>query len=61
MNTPNDLDVCIKCGCLSEYSKTLPIDFRNYYIEGAGQLCQKCFEKTYGGENDDPDNYPQEY
>lgn len=38
-----EMDVCVNCGCETEYPKSLPIDQREHYIEGAGQLCSKCF------------------
>lgn len=54
-------EICVLCKCLTDYKRNTPIQFRNYYVEGSGQLCPQCYEKMYGGENDDPDNYPAEY
>lgn len=54
-------ETCILCGCVVDLEIRIPIEFRDFYVEGVGQLCEKCYEKTYGGENDDPDNYPPEY
>ncbi len=34
---------CIMCGKKTTVSKTTHIDFRDGYIEGAGQLCSKCY------------------
>jgi hypothetical protein len=31
------------CGKKTTVSKTTHIDFRDGYIEGAGQLCSKCY------------------
>ena len=36
---------CIMCGKKTTVSKTTHIDFRDGYIEGAGQLCIKCWNK----------------
>lgn len=33
---------CILCGTLTEVKKSEPIEFRDGYIQGAGQLCPKC-------------------
>jgi hypothetical protein len=38
---------CINCGAETPYLKNLPIDLRENYIEGAGQLCKTCFDKLY--------------
>jgi hypothetical protein len=36
-------DKCIMCGSDTSYDKNTHIDFRTHYIEGAGQLCSKCY------------------
>ena len=38
---------CICCGKRTNYWKFDGIDDRRYYVEGAGQLCQKCWNKIY--------------
>lgn len=38
---------CVSCGKETTYLMNLPIKLREYYVEGAGQLCKECFEKTY--------------
>lgn len=40
-------DKCVSCGCETPYPINMNIDFRNYYVEGAGQLCEECFNKIY--------------
>lgn len=35
-------DKCIMCGKETQYDVTTHIDFRNNYVEGAGQLCDSC-------------------
>ncbi len=42
-----EMDLCVYCGRLSEEKKSTPINLRKYYIEGAGQLCKKCYEYIY--------------
>jgi len=41
-------DNCVSCGEETEYYKDTHIDFRKHYIEGAGQLCSKCYGEIYG-------------
>lgn len=40
-------DKCVSCGVEADYDRDEHVDRRNYYIEGAGQLCQKCWTKIY--------------
>lgn len=42
-----EMDKCINCGCDTIYPVNMHIDFRMNYIEGAGQLCEKCFHHIY--------------
>ena len=43
---PFDLyEDCIMCGKKTTVSKTTHIDFRDGYIEGAGQLCPNCYSR----------------
>ena len=37
-------DHCVLCGVETIYDKSTHIDMRIGYIEGAGQLCSKCFD-----------------
>ncbi len=38
---------CVVCGAATPYTKNTHIDSRQYYVEGAGQLCKVCWDKTY--------------
>ena len=38
---------CISCKELTGTPKTLDIQKRLYYIEGAGQMCRDCWEALY--------------
>ena len=38
-------DKCILCGVETAYDESTHIDMRVGYIEGAGQLCSKCYQK----------------
>ncbi|MFQ8760975.1 MAG: hypothetical protein ACLSAF_17605 [Intestinimonas sp.] len=44
---------CVLCGGETPYLRTVPIDRREGYLEGAGQLCAACcreiFESPQGG------------
>ena len=41
----NGKDLCISCECETKYSHDPSIEYRDYYIEGAGQLCKECYDK----------------
>jgi hypothetical protein len=34
---------CVLCHKLTDVSADCPIDAREYYVPGIGQLCNKCF------------------
>lgn len=36
-------DKCVLCGKETPYTKETHIDYRSGYIEGAGQLCNDCY------------------
>lgn len=42
-----DKDKCVLCEKDTPYTKETHIDYRLNYIEGAGQMCEGCYEKTY--------------
>lgn len=39
---------CIICGCITQVRRDWDISMRKYYVEGAGQLCKRCFYDIYG-------------
>lgn len=39
---------CVLCGCVTDMRRDWPVSMRNYYIEGAGQLCRSCYMDVYG-------------
>lgn len=43
----SETECCVICGKPTEYSKYMPIDKRECYIEGAGQPCRKCHFEIY--------------
>lgn len=46
IHTPSsEKDRCVLCWGETEYSKNTPIEDRQFYIEGAGQLCEECYRK----------------
>ena len=47
MNTENKYDKCGVWHEVTEYAEMDHIDARNFYVEGAGQLCQACFDDCY--------------
>lgn len=42
-----EMETCVLCNKVTEVPKDLHIDFRDYYIEGVGQLCQDCYFNLY--------------
>jgi hypothetical protein len=42
-NKFNEFDHCILCGVETAYKRSTHVDMRHGYIEGAGQLCTKCY------------------
>lgn len=36
---------CVLCGDETPYYPTVHIDYRYGYVEGAGQMCSKCYSK----------------
>ena len=38
---------CVNCSCDTGIEITKNINERQYYIEGAGQLCRSCYESVY--------------
>jgi len=56
--TQQDLyETCVLCGDLTDVLKTTHIDFRTGYVEGSGQCCISCFNRT----NEDIRRREQEY
>ena len=47
MNKTKEKDKCVSCDCETPYDKDEHIDKRFCYIEGAGQLCERCWDKIY--------------
>jgi len=42
-----EMDNCVSCKKETKYQKNLPIDYRENYVEGAGQLCEECYNEIY--------------
>ena len=38
---------CVICGENAGYMFDTPIYERQFYVEGVGQLCEKCFKEIY--------------
>ena len=41
----NQVENCVMCGTETQYKFGDNINYRNFYVEGAGQLCKTCYEK----------------
>lgn len=38
-------DRCVVCYTETPYMKNTPIEEREFYIEGCGQLCESCYQE----------------
>ena len=43
----SDDDPCVLCGGKTGIERSKPIQQRTYYVEGAGQLCERRYCSTY--------------
>lgn len=50
---------CASCGVETAYDFETHIDLRSHYIEGVGQFCRPCFNRSYKmtEENQDYKNF----
>lgn len=49
--SPNSNEKCVICGCSTGYKFNTPIEQRQFFVEGAGQLCRNCFAEVYSDAN----------
>jgi hypothetical protein len=42
-----ETEKCVSCGIDTKVPVYMHIDYRSYYVEGAGQLCEKCYDEIY--------------
>ena len=45
IHRPNEYDKCVICGKDSPYLRSTHVDMRFFYVEGAGQTCEDCYNK----------------
>ena len=38
---------CVNCGNITPVTRSRLVPKRKYYVEGAGQLCEKCYNLIY--------------
>ena len=43
----NEFEKCVLCWKATDVPKTANIQDRAFFVEGVGQLCRRCWEKTY--------------
>jgi mannose-6-phosphate isomerase-like protein (cupin superfamily) len=44
---------CVSCGVDTGVNVHTHVDFRFYFVEGAGQLCKSCYNKVYNIETEE--------
>lgn len=49
-NSP-EVELCVTCGEDTPYTRQTNVQLRYWYVEGAGQLCQKCYTNVYDPTN----------
>lgn len=42
-----EYEICVCCHKKINITKNEELDFRSFYIEGAGQLCYDCYHQLY--------------
>ena len=47
MQDYKEKDRCVVCGSETSYKRAVPIDKRSCYVEGSGQLCERCYYEIY--------------
>lgn len=43
----DEYEICILCGRQTTVPKDMYVEFRDNYVNGAGQLCYKCWKEVY--------------
>ena len=46
-------DRCVSCAVETPYDVTENINNRFYYVDGAGQLCEDCYDRVYNTQIDE--------
>jgi rubrerythrin len=46
-------ETCVLCGEKTDVKITTHIDYRYGYVEGSGQCCRNCYNKTYSIQEED--------
>ena len=44
---PDTIEKCVSCNAVTPYKFSDNIFFRNFYVEGSGQLCESCYIGVY--------------
>ena len=47
-----EFEKCVNCGAETDVPVDQHIDLRKNYVEGAGQLCDGCYNKIYDERED---------
>jgi len=44
----DNYEICISCSTITDIPKNTHTTLRQNYVDGCGQLCNKCFIRIYG-------------
>lgn len=47
-DSQNTYERCVLCGTPTKVPIMMPVDCRQHYVEGVGQLCEPCFMELKG-------------
>ncbi|MBQ3020191.1 MAG: hypothetical protein IJD77_06370 [Clostridia bacterium] len=47
LDKEKNIEKCVICGKETGYTYNVSIGERQFYIEGAGQLCEQCYYELY--------------
>lgn len=44
----DEFEICVCCHKKLDIPVSTPVEFRDFYVDGAGQLCYDCYQEIYG-------------
>jgi recombinational DNA repair protein (RecF pathway) len=56
----DNYEKCVLCDIPTTIAVNTPVDNRHFYIEGAGQLCERCWNDVYSEKSNQWQVYHEE-
>jgi len=60
-NDKTQKEICVTCGLNTHIDKNTDVNYRVFYVEGAGQLCQECYTNIFNFKLNNNDDVPVEF